>query len=79
MDPNRQACPHQAAGEGRRRGRGDHLRPVAENPRRVGKAFRRELEGLHSARRGDFRIIYRKSGVVTIMALHHRVDIYRSH
>ena len=53
--------------------------PVAENPRRVGKAFRRELEGLHSARRGDFRIIYRKSGVVTIMALHHRVDIYRSH
>lgn len=53
--------------------------PVAENPRRVGKALRRELEGLHSARRGDFRIIYRISDVVTIMAIDDRADIYRSH
>ena len=40
--------------------------PVAANPRRVGKPLRREMEGLHSARRGDFRIIYRISDVVTI-------------
>ena len=53
--------------------------PVAANPRRVGKALRRELEGLHSARRGDFRIIYRISDVVTIVAIDHRADIYRSH
>ena len=53
--------------------------PVAANPRRVGKALRRELEGLHSARRGDFRIIYRISEVVTIVAIDHRADIYRSH
>ena len=53
--------------------------PLAENPRRVGKAMRRELEGLYSARRGDFRIIYRISDVVTIMAIDHRADIYRSH
>ena len=53
--------------------------PVAANPRRVGKALRRELEGLHSARRGDFRIIYRISDVVTIIAIDHRADIYRSH
>ena len=53
--------------------------PVAENPRRVGKALRRELEGLHSARRGDFRIIYRISDVVTIIAIDHRTDIYRGH
>lgn len=53
--------------------------PLAENPRRVGKAMRRELEGLYSARRGDFRIIYRISNVVTIMAIDHRADIYRSH
>lgn len=53
--------------------------PVAENPRRVGKAMRRELEGLYSARRGDFRIIYRISDVVTIMAIDHRADVYRSH
>lgn len=52
---------------------------VAENPRRVGKALGRELEGLYSARRGDFRIIYRISDVVTIMAIDHRADIYRSH
>ena len=53
--------------------------PVAENPRRVGKALRRELEGLHSARRGDYRIIYRISDVVTIIAIDHRADIYRGH
>lgn len=53
--------------------------PLADNPRRVGKAMRRELEGLYSARRGDFRIIYRISDVVTIMAIDHRADIYRSH
>jgi len=53
--------------------------PVAANPRRVGKALRRELEGLHSARRGDFRIIYRISDVVTIIAIDHRTDIYRGH
>ena len=53
--------------------------PVAENPRRVRKALRRELEGLYSARRGDFRIVYRISEVVTILAIDHRPDIYRSH
>ena len=53
--------------------------PVTANPRRVGKPLRREMEGLHSARRGDFRIIYRISEVVTIVAIDHRSDIYRSH
>ena len=50
---------------------------VTENPRRVGNQLRRELEGLHSARRGDFRIIYRISDVVTIVAIDHRADVYR--
>ena len=50
---------------------------LAENPHRVGKPLRRELEGLHSARRGDFRIIYRITDVVTIVAIDHRADIYR--
>ena len=53
--------------------------PVAEIPRRVGKALRRELEGLYSARRGAFRIIYRISDVVTIIAIDHRAGIYRGH
>ncbi|MGM0386173.1 MAG: type II toxin-antitoxin system RelE family toxin [Actinomycetota bacterium] len=50
---------------------------LAGNPARVGKPLRHELEGLHSARRGDFRIIYRVSDVVTIVAIDHRADIYR--
>lgn len=51
--------------------------PLAENPQRVGKAQRFELEGLHSARRGDYRIIYRITDVVTIAAIEHRADVYR--
>lgn len=51
--------------------------PLVGNPRRVGKPLRFELEGLHSARRGDFRIIYRITDVVTVMAIEHRADVYR--
>ncbi len=52
--------------------------PLTENPRRVGKALRFELEGLHSARRGDFRIIYRIGDGVTILAIEHRADAHRA-
>ena len=48
--------------------------PLATNPHRLGKPLRFELEGLHSARRGDFRIIYRITDVVT---MEHRSDAYR--
>jgi mRNA interferase RelE/StbE len=52
--------------------------PLAANPQRVGKALRFGLEGLHSARRGDFRIIHRSDDDrVTILAIDHRSDIYR--
>lgn len=51
--------------------------PLSENPQRVGKALRFELEGLHIARRGDYRIIYRIDDRVTITAIEHRADIYR--
>ena len=51
--------------------------PLAENPRRVGKPLRFELEGLHTARRGDYRVIYRIDDVVTIAAIEHRADVYR--
>ncbi|MDO5500140.1 MAG: type II toxin-antitoxin system RelE/ParE family toxin [Propionibacteriaceae bacterium] len=50
---------------------------LAENPQRVGKALRFELEGLHSARRGSYRIICRITEVVTIAAIEHRADVYR--
>lgn len=52
--------------------------PLAENPQRVGKPLRFELQGLHSARRGDFRIIYRITEVVTVVAIEHRADAYRT-
>lgn len=52
--------------------------PLAGNPWRVGKALRFELEGLYAARRGDFRVVYRITDVVTIVAIDHRSDIYRS-
>lgn len=51
---------------------------LARHPHRVGKPLRFELEGLHSARRGDFRIIYRITEVVTIIAIEHRADAYRT-
>jgi len=50
---------------------------LAGNPWRVGKPLRNQFEGLHSARRGDFRIIYRISDLVAIVAIDHRADSYR--
>lgn len=54
--------------------------PMADNPNRVGHPLRFELEGSHSASRGDFRIIYRISEerrVVFILTIDHRADVYR--
>jgi mRNA interferase RelE/StbE len=56
--------------------------PLADNPYRVGKALRLQLEGLHNARRGDFRVIYRISHTeveVVVIAVEHRSDVYRQH
>jgi mRNA-degrading endonuclease RelE of RelBE toxin-antitoxin system len=53
---------------------------LAERPERVGRPLRLELEGLHAARRGDYRILYRideDRQVVIIDALAHRADAYR--
>jgi mRNA interferase RelE/StbE len=55
--------------------------PLAENPARLGKPLRFELEGLHGARRGDYRIIYRIDHGrhrVEIVAIEHRSAAYRS-
>ncbi len=54
---------------------------LAENPHRVGHELRFELEGKHSANRGDYRIIDEIDNdalVVTILAIDHRSKIYRS-
>lgn len=55
---------------------------LAENPHRVGRPLRFDLEGRNSARRGDFRVIYEiddDQHAVTVVAIDHRSDIYRSH
>lgn len=52
---------------------------LADNPHRVGKALQAPLEGRHSARRGDYRILYRiEEEAVTILDVKHRRDAYRS-
>ena len=54
--------------------------PRADNPARLGKPLRLELEGLHCARRGDYRVVYRidlESHHVEIVAIEHRSDAYR--
>lgn len=54
--------------------------PLADNPQRVGKPLRGELEGLHSARRGDYRVIYgvlASTRTVEILHIHRRSDVYR--
>lgn len=57
---------------------------LAENPRRVGKPLRNEFAGLHSARRGDYRVLYEISGddreedVILVLRIEHRSRVYRS-
>lgn len=52
---------------------------LADNPYRVGKALQAPLEGRHSARRGDYRILYRiGEEVITILDVKHRRDAYRA-
>ena len=53
---------------------------LAANPHRVGKPLKLGLEGLRSARRGDYRVIYRiddNRRRVEVVAIEHRSDIYR--
>lgn len=55
---------------------------LAVNPYRVGKPLKLGLEGLHSARRGDYRVIYRiddRQRQVAVVAIEHRSDAYRPH
>lgn len=53
---------------------------LAANPPRVGRPLKLNLEGLHSARRGDYRVIYRihtDQRSVDVIAVEHRADAYR--
>ena len=53
---------------------------LAASPDQVGKPLKLGLEGLYSARRGDYRVIYRIDDDhrrVDVPAIEHRSDIYR--
>lgn len=55
--------------------------PLLENPRRVGAALRNELEGVWSARRGTYRILYRiddERREVIVLRIGHRGDVHRA-
>ena len=53
---------------------------MAASPRRVGKPLKLGLAGLHSARRGDDRVIYRINDHdrrIDVVAIEHCADAYR--
>lgn len=54
-------------------------RPLLDSLQRLGRELRGELAGLHSARRGTFRILYRireKRHEVAVQRIEHRGDVY---
>lgn len=54
---------------------------LLDNPQRVGRALRNELAGIHSARRGSYRVLYRideAERTVTVLRIDHRRDVYRT-
>lgn len=55
---------------------------LIDNPRRVGKPLRGELAGIHSARRGTYRVLYRineQAHEVVVLRVEHRRDVYGRH
>jgi mRNA interferase RelE/StbE len=53
---------------------------LIDNPHRVGKPLRGDLAGIHSARRGTYRVLYRineKDREVIVVRIDHRSDAYR--
>lgn len=53
---------------------------LVENPHRVGKPLRGDLAGIHSARRGTYRVLYRiniDEREVLVLRIDHRSDVYR--
>lgn len=57
------------------------LGPLLSSPQRVGKALHEPLEGRHSARRADDRVVYRideTARTVTVLDVSHRRDAYRN-
>jgi len=54
--------------------------PLLAAPRKVGKPLMFELEGYHTARRGEYRLVYRiddDKHVVHVVRIEHRAEVYR--
>lgn len=54
---------------------------LPENPARLSKPLTGELEGLRSARRGDYRVLLwidEDTSTVVIVRVAHRADVYRT-
>jgi mRNA-degrading endonuclease RelE of RelBE toxin-antitoxin system len=57
------------------------LTALVDNPHRVGGRLQRELAGLHSARRGAYRVVYEiddDQQAVVVLRIDHRSRVYRS-
>jgi len=53
---------------------------LIENPYRVGKALSGDLAGVHAARRGTYRVLYRVNEAtleVIVIRIDHRRNVYR--
>lgn len=53
---------------------------LADNPSRLSRPLRGDLEGLRSARRGDYRVLLwidEDTHSVVIVRVAHRADVYR--
>ncbi len=53
---------------------------LRENPHRVGKQLKEPLYPLYSARRGEYRVIYRIADdalIIEVVTIAHRRDSYR--
>lgn len=54
--------------------------PLAADPHRLSKPLHGELRGYRSARRGDYRVVFRIDDgerIIVIVGIRHRAHIYR--
>ena len=54
---------------------------LADDPWRVGKPWHEPCQGLHAARRGTYRILYKideSKHAIEIRSVRHRADAYRT-
>jgi mRNA interferase RelE/StbE len=53
--------------------------PLADDPKRIGKLLTGKFGGLHSARRGDYRVLYeidQSSKRIVVVRVAHRAHAY---